>query len=73
MRIRKPKIGDRVAIRAHALVFFIKSVNEAEKTVDAETATVVPHVEKNIPWKLLTFIDLNRQTRPARTKHGQLN
>ena len=58
MRIRKPKVGDRVAIPGHALVFFIKSVNEEERTVDAETASDVPHVEKSVPWKLLTFIDL---------------
>jgi len=57
MRIRKPKIGDRVAIPNHALVFFIKSVNEEEKTVDAEAASDVPRIEKDIPWKLLTFID----------------
>jgi hypothetical protein len=58
MRIRKPKVGDRVAIPGHALVFFIKSVNEEERTVDAETASDVPHFERNVPWKLLTFIDL---------------
>jgi hypothetical protein len=57
MRIRKPKIGDRVAIPTHALVFFIKSVNEEKKTVDAEAASDVPRIEKDIPWKLLTFID----------------
>ncbi len=47
-----------MAIPAHAMVFFVKRVNEAEKTVDAETASDVPLVEKNIPWRLLTFIDL---------------
>jgi len=57
MEIRKPKVGDRVAIPAHALVFFIKNVNEEKKTVDAETASDVPRIEKEIPWKLLTFID----------------
>jgi hypothetical protein len=57
IEIRKPKVGDRVAIPTHALVFFIKSVNEAKKTVDAEVASNVPRIEENIPWKILTFID----------------
>ncbi len=57
MAIRKPKVGDRVAIPAHALVFFIKSVNEAERTVDAEIVSEVPFIEKNIRWKLLIFLD----------------
>ena len=57
MESRKPKVGDRVAIPAHALVFFIKSVNEAEKTVDAEIVSDVSLVERNIPWKLLTYLD----------------
>ena len=56
--MRKPKIGDRVAIPSHALVFFIKSVNEANKTVDAEIFSDHPRIERNIPWNLLTFIDL---------------
>ena len=57
MKLRKPKIGDRVAIPTHALVFFIKSVNEEKRTVDAEAASDAPRMEKDIPWKLLTFID----------------
>jgi F0F1-type ATP synthase delta subunit len=57
METRKPKVGDRVAIPGHALVFFIKIVNEAEKTVDAEIVSDAPLIEKNIPWKLLTFLD----------------
>jgi hypothetical protein len=58
IKIRKPKVGDRVAIPNHALVFFIKSVDEANKTVDAEVFADNPRIEKNIPWKSLTFIDL---------------
>jgi hypothetical protein len=58
IKIRKPKVGDRVAIPNHALVFFIKSVDEANKTVDAEVFAGNPRIEKNIPWKSLTFIDL---------------
>ncbi len=57
MNARKPKVGDRVAIPTHAVVFFIKSVDEANKTVVAEGPGEFPKVEKNIPWKLLTFID----------------
>jgi hypothetical protein len=55
--MRKPNVGDRVAIPHHALVFFIKSVNETNKTVDAEVFAGNPRIEKNIPWNLLTFID----------------
>jgi hypothetical protein len=58
IKIRQPKIGDRVAIPNHALVFFIKKVDEANKTVDAEVFADNPRIEKNIPWKSLTFIDL---------------
>jgi hypothetical protein len=57
IEIRKPKVGDRVAIPTHALVFFIKSVNEVKKTVNAEIPSDVPRIEENIPWKMLTFID----------------
>jgi hypothetical protein len=57
IKIRKPKVGDRVAIPGHALVFFIKSVDEANKTVDAEVFADNARIEKNIPWKSLTFID----------------
>jgi hypothetical protein len=58
IKIRQPKVGDRVAIPNHALVFFIKRVDEANKTVDAEAFVGNPRIEKNIPWKALTFIDL---------------
>lgn len=58
IKIRKPKVGDRIAIPGHALVFFIKTVDEENKTVDAEAFVDNPRVEKNIPWNLLTFIDL---------------
>ena len=57
METRKPKIGDRIAIPTHAVVFIIKSVNEVIETVDAEVPCQVPHIEKDIPWKILTFID----------------
>jgi hypothetical protein len=57
VEMRKPRVGNRVAIPGHALVFFIKSVNEADKTVDAEIISDTSRIEKNIPWKMLTFID----------------
>jgi hypothetical protein len=57
MRVRKPKVGDRVAIPNHAVVFFIRSVDEANKTVAAEGGGEYPSVEENLPWKILTFID----------------
>ena len=57
MDVRKPKVGDRVAIPTHAVVFFIKNVDEANRTVVAERPGEFPKVEKNIPWKTLTFID----------------
>jgi hypothetical protein len=56
--IRKPKIGDRVAIPNHALVFFIKRVNDKDQTVDAQAASEVVRTERNVPWRNLTFIDL---------------
>jgi hypothetical protein len=31
--MRKPKIGDRVAIPTHAVVFVVKSVDEGSETV----------------------------------------
>jgi hypothetical protein len=57
MNTPKPKVGDRVAIPTHAVVFFIKSVNVANKTVVAEGPGALPKLEENIPWRVLTFID----------------
>jgi hypothetical protein len=56
-KIRKPKIGDRIAIPNHALVFFFKKVNSEDQTVDAQVAGVVARIEENVPWSNLTFID----------------
>jgi hypothetical protein len=57
-KIRKPKVGDRVAIPNHALVFIIKSVDETKKTVEAEPTLDSSRLEREVPWKKLTFIDL---------------
>jgi hypothetical protein len=45
-----------VAIPAHALVFFIKR-ERAEENGGRTDGQQSPYTEKNIPWKLLTFID----------------
>jgi hypothetical protein len=57
MEPQTPKVGDRVAIPKHAVIFIVQSVNEAMKTVDAAMVTEKEHIEKNIPWKMLTIID----------------
>jgi hypothetical protein len=57
MEMRTPKIGDRVAIPRHAVIFIVKSVNESKQTVDAEMAMEAERIEKDIPWKMLTIID----------------
>jgi hypothetical protein len=57
MEMRTPKIGDRVAIPRHAVIFIVKSVNESKQTVDAEMAMESERIEKDIPWKMLTIID----------------
>jgi hypothetical protein len=56
-RMRKPKIGDRVAIPSHAIVFIIKSVDEIKKTVYAEATLDGTRTERDIPWNRLTYID----------------
>ena len=57
MEIRTPKVGDRVAIPRHAVIFIVKSVNELKKTVDAEIVMEAGRIEEDIPWKILTIID----------------
>jgi hypothetical protein len=55
--IRVPRVGDRVAIPNHAVVFYVTRVNDGNKTVSAEVAINNPRIEENIPWNSLTFID----------------
>ena len=55
--MRTPKVGDRVAIPNHAIIFTVKSVNESKKTVDAEPILEDKPMEEGIPWKIITFID----------------
>jgi hypothetical protein len=55
--MRTPKVGDRVAIPKHAIIFMVKSVNETKKTVDAEAALENEPIEEGVPWKIITFID----------------
>jgi hypothetical protein len=52
-----PRVGDRVAIRRHAVVFIITSVNESKKTVDAHMAMEPERIEKGISWEDITIID----------------
>jgi len=56
--MQTPKVGDRVAIPGHALVFIIESVDEGKKTVDAKAVLEGARLERDIPWKVLAFIDL---------------
>lgn len=56
-KMRTPKVGDRVAIPKHAIIFLVKSVNETKQTVDAEAALENEPIEEGVPWKIITFID----------------
>jgi hypothetical protein len=56
---RVPKVGDKVAIPGHAVIFIVKSVDKSKKTVNADMTLDVERVEAEIPWKKLTFIDSN--------------
>jgi hypothetical protein len=54
---RVPKVGDKVAIPGHAVIFIVKSVDESEETVTADAIADLKRVEEGIAWKRLTFID----------------
>jgi hypothetical protein len=56
--MRTPKVGDRVAIPGHAVIFIVRSVDELTKTVSIDMTTQTERIEDQIPWKVLTFIDL---------------
>jgi hypothetical protein len=57
MEMRTPKVGDRVAIPKHALIFMVKSVDKMKKTVDAEAALEGERIEEGVSWKMIIFID----------------
>jgi hypothetical protein len=57
VRIRTPRIGDRVAIPGHAVIFIVKSVDTSTKTVDAKISVQAERIEEGIPWTMLTIID----------------
>jgi hypothetical protein len=57
-KMQTPKVGDRVAIPRHAVVFIVTSVDPWKKTVDAKMTMKPERIEKNIPWKMLTPVDL---------------
>jgi hypothetical protein len=55
--MRTPKVGDRIAIPKHAVIFVVKSVNESKKTVNAKAAIDAERIEEDVPWQMLTIID----------------
>jgi hypothetical protein len=55
--MRVPKVGDRVAIPGHAVVFIVKSVDETAKTVNLDKIVEPRRVEQGILWRTLTFIE----------------
>jgi hypothetical protein len=57
IEMRTPKVGDRVAIPKHAIIFVIKSVNESKETVDAQMSMEPDRIEKGISWEKITIID----------------
>jgi hypothetical protein len=54
---RTPRVGDRVAIPGHAVLFIVKAVNEVKKTVDVKMSLTPEHVEENISWEVITILD----------------
>jgi serine acetyltransferase len=56
-KMRRPKIGDRVAIQAHAVIFIVKSVDETAQTVNLDETVEAGRVEKAILWNKLTFLE----------------
>jgi hypothetical protein len=56
-KMRTPRIGDRVAIPGHAVVFIVKSVDETSETVNLDKIVEPRRVEQGILWKMLTFIE----------------
>jgi hypothetical protein len=57
-KMRIPKIGDRVAIPRHAVVFIVSSVDESKGTVDVKMAMETGQVEKGISWEEITLLEL---------------
>jgi hypothetical protein len=55
--MRRPKIGDRVAIPAHAVIFIVKSVDETTQTVYLDVTVEAGRVEQAVRWNRLTFLE----------------
>ena len=55
-KTRTPKIGDRVAIPSHAVVFIVSDVNEVKETVDVRMAMGPDQVERGISWEKITLL-----------------
>ena len=56
--MRQPHVEDRVAVPGHAAIFIVKNVDESTRTVDADMTASGGTMVRDIPWKMLTFIDL---------------
>jgi hypothetical protein len=54
---RTPRVGDRVAIPRHAVLYIVKAVDEEKKTVDVKMSLTPEHVEQNISWEEITILD----------------
>jgi hypothetical protein len=54
MQKRTPKIGDRVALPKHAVVFVVKNVDPSKRTIDVEEGE---RKQIGVPWKMATIID----------------
>jgi len=54
MQTRTPKVGDRVALPTHAVLFIVKNVDPSARTIDAEEGE---RREVGVPWKTVTIID----------------
>lgn len=54
MQMRTPKIGDRVALPKHAVLFIVKDVDPSKRTIDVQEGE---QKKTGVPWKIATIID----------------
>jgi hypothetical protein len=55
--MRTPKVGDRVAMPKHAVVFIVRRVDESKKTIDAMMVVDPARIERGISWESITLLD----------------
>jgi hypothetical protein len=55
--MRTPKVGDRVALPKHAVIFIVRRVDESKKTIDAAMLVDPDRIEKDISWVGITLLD----------------